>query len=74
MSKKESPVKKPGTFVKINEDRLIKSSIKRYIPVKNASINVYFNTSTQKPEVRTYKFATNEKQKEMLNYLDSIYL
>lgn len=68
------PVKAQGAFIKLNEDRIIKSGIKKYSPNKNATINVYFNLSLVKPEVRTYNFGTIVNQQAVLAYLDSIYL
>lgn len=68
------PVKVQGAFIKINDDRIIKTGIKKYSPNKNATINIYFNLSLTKPEVRTYNFGTIVNQQSVLAYLDSIYL
>lgn len=68
------PVKVQGAFIKINDDRIIKTGIKKYSPNKNATINIYFNLSLKTPEVRTYNFGTIVNQQAVLAYLDSIYL
>lgn len=73
-SKSIATTKVPGTFVRLNEDRILKSGIKKYLPNKNATINIYFNLSLTKPEVKTYNFITIKRQQEVLAYLDSIYL
>lgn len=73
-AKTETITKVQGTFIRLNEDRILKNGIKKYLPNKNASINIYFNLSLAKPEVRTYNFGTIKHQQEVLAYLDSIYL
>jgi len=73
-AKTQTITKVQGTFIKLNEDRILKNGIKKYLPNKNATINIYFNLSLTKPEVRTYNFGTIKRQQEVLAYLDSIYL
>jgi hypothetical protein len=58
-------------FIKINNTRLKKSSIKKYTPVGKDSINIYFSTSRYKVDVETFKCDFREA---MLEYLDSIFL
>ena len=67
-------VKVPGTFVKVNNDRILKSAIKRYAPNGTTSVNIYFNTSTFKVDVRNYDLNSKQNQNKTLDYLDSIYL
>ena len=67
-------VKAPGAFVLIGRDRILRTAIKRYLPDSNKSINIYFNTSLSKPEIKTFIFANTGQQINMLMYLDSIYL
>lgn len=62
------------TFIKINETRLIKSSIKKYIPSGENKINIYFNTSRYKVEMESFSFENKEKRDEIINYLDAMFL
>lgn len=62
------------TFIKINDTRLIKSSIKKYIPSGDVKINIYFNTSRYKIEMESFSFENKEKREEMINYLDAMFL
>lgn len=62
------------TFIKINDVRLIKSSIKKYIPSGENKINIYFNTSRYKVEMENFSFENKEKRDEMINYLDAMFL
>lgn len=62
------------TFIKINDVRLIKSSIKKYIPSGENKINVYFNTSRYKVEMDMFSFENKEKRDDMMDHLDAIFL
>jgi len=74
MSIKPTVVKIPGNFIKIDEYRILKSSVKRYQPSKNGYINIYFNSSINHPDFKSFHYTTIKLQQEVLNYLDSIYL
>lgn len=62
------------TFILINEERLIKSSIKRYKPNGDKKINIYFSPSRNRMDVETFAFETKRECDEMLNELDTIFL
>ena len=60
-------------FIKIGEDRIRISTIKKYSPNGSNRLNVYFNVSRDKIEVATYPFDTESKRDDMLNQLDTIF-
>lgn len=61
-------------FIKINETRIKKSVIKKYLPVGDLTINIYFNTSKDRIEVEMFKFANKAKRTHMINFLDTNFL
>jgi len=61
------------TFIKINNVRLIKSSIKKYAPHGENKINIYFNTSRYRIEMETFVFDT-ETRDNVMDYLDAMFL
>lgn len=63
-----------ATFIKINDTRLIKSSIKRYIPNGTTSINVYYCPSRNKMDVETFSFSTKKLRDGMIARLDGLFL
>jgi len=63
-----------ATFIKINDTRLIKSSIKRYIPNGSTSLNVYYNPSRNKLDVETFTFSTKKLRDDMIAKVDAIFL
>ena len=58
-------------FIKINDTRIRKSTVKKYGPIGDSSINIYFSTSRYKIDVETFKC---NNRKEMLEYLDTNFL
>jgi hypothetical protein len=62
------------TFIKINNVRLIKSSIKKYVPHGKTKINIYFNTSRYRIEMETFVFPTEEERDNIMEYLDAMFL
>jgi hypothetical protein len=62
------------TFIKINNVRLIKSSIKKYAPHGENKINIYFNTSRYRIEMETFVFPTEEERGNVMDYLDAMFL
>ena len=62
------------TFIKINDDRLIKSSIKKYKPFGENKINIYFNTSRYRVEMEVFQFTTTKERDAMIEYLDAMFL
>jgi len=63
-----------AAFIKINEERLIKSSIKRYKPNGQTSLNIYYCPSRNKMDVETFYFSTKKKRDDMIAKLDELFL
>ena len=59
-------------FVKINETRIRKNTIKRFSPVGDTKVNVYFNTSRYRVDVETFDLKTKKARKDVLDLLDSL--
>ena len=57
-------------FIKINQERVRKSTIKKYQPFGELRLNVYFNVSRYKIEVETFDFESTEKRDSMVELLD----
>ena len=62
------------TFIKINNVRLIKSSIKKYVPSGENKINIYFNTSRYRVELETFTFDSELRRDNVMDYLDAMFL
>lgn len=43
-------------FLKIKEDRIRKNAIKKYSPLGERKLNIYFNVSTRNVELKVYDF------------------
>lgn len=63
-----------GQFILIADVRIRTSTIKRYKALGEDRINIYFNTSPNRPEVETFKFQSTESRNTVLEQLDSILL
>ena len=63
-----------ATFIKINDERLIKSSIKRYKPNGLTSINLYYCPSRNRMDVETFSFLSKKRRDEMVLILDGLFL
>ena len=63
-----------GKFVKIKEVRYVKSIIKKYKPLNQKSIVLYFNSSRFKAECETINFSSKTERDSIINELDSHYL
>jgi hypothetical protein len=59
-------------FILINSTRIIKSSIKRYCPVDDTKIALYYTTSRSKIENEMFDMETKDEQLRMLEELDSL--
>jgi hypothetical protein len=59
-------------FIQIKDTRLLKSTIKRYQPIDDARIAIYFSASRSKTDKEVFTFDSIQEQKEMLNFLDQL--
>ena len=57
-------------FIKINDSRIRKNTIKKYLPYMSKQLNIYFNTSRQKIELETFKFPSESDRDDMVMELD----
>lgn len=58
-------------FIKIQNHRIRKSSIKEYKPMANNSIIIYFSNSRYKIESIVFKFSSEDEVNENLELLDN---
>ena len=61
-------------FVKINNTRIRKNTIKRYVPMENNRITVYYSASRNKVDFESFKFESVKERDEMINELDLNFL
>ena len=61
-------------FILIKEQRVRKTMIKKYSPLGEKKLNVYFNVSRYKVELETYSFESKEEREDMIELLDNIFL
>ena len=61
-------------FIKIQETRVRITMIKKYIPMYETKLNVYYNSSKSKPEFETFTFLTHLEREEVVETLDTIFL
>jgi len=59
-------------FIQIKDTRLLKSTIKRYQPINDTQIAIYFSASRSKIDKEVFTFDSVQEQKEMLNFLDTL--
>ena len=62
------------TFIKINDTRIVKSAVKKYMPNDKLKINIYYAPSRNKIDVETFTFLTQKERNEVLDMLDTIFL
>lgn len=60
-------------FIKIKDERITVSSIKRYKPEGEKNINLYFNTSRTKPEYTTIVFNSKIERNRELHKIDLLF-
>lgn len=63
-----------ATFIKINDTRLIISSIKRYISDGPTGVKIYFCPSRTKLDVETFSFISKKKRDALIVILDGLFL
>ena len=61
-------------FIRIQENRIRKTNIKKYSPLGDKRINVYFSTSRYKIELETFNFESTESRDEVLIELDNMFV
>lgn len=61
-------------FIKIQNQRIRKSAIKKYSPMNEKRLNMYFNVSTYKVEFETFVFQNAQERDEIVETLDSIFI
>jgi hypothetical protein len=59
-------------FIQIQETRLQKSTIKRYQPVEDNRLAVYFNASRTKVDKEIFTFASKKERDSMIATLDAM--
>ena len=61
-------------FIRINEMRLRRSTIKRYTPTEKNRITVYYSASRNKVDFESFSFVTSEDRDNALFELDLTFL
>ena len=61
-------------FVKINDTRIRKNTINRYIPMDRNKITVYYSPGRNKVDFESFPFSTLEDRDKMLEELDLNFL
>lgn len=57
-------------FVNINGIRIRKTTIKKYAPVNETKINIFYNTSRYKMDIETIDLITTTNREDKLEELD----
>ena len=57
-------------FIKIKDERIRKSTLKKYSPFGKLKINLYFNVSRYRIELETISFDSQNERDEMIEKLD----
>lgn len=57
-------------FIKIQNERIRKNTIKKYQPFGEKKLNVYYNTSRYKVELQIFDFDSPENRDNVLETLD----
>ena len=60
--------------MKINETRIRKNTIKRYIPMEKNRITIYYSTGRYKVDFESFPFSTLEDRDKMIEELDLNFL
>ena len=61
-------------FIKINDTRIKKTTIKKYVPYGERKINIYFSPSRNKLDFETFDFFSEDERTKILEYLDLNFL
>lgn len=57
-------------FIKIQNERIRKNTIKKYQPFGEKKLNLYYNTSRYKIELQVFDFDSVENRNDALETLD----
>ena len=60
-------------FIKIQDDRIKANTIKKFKPVGETQLNIYFNTSRDKIQNLIYTFPDRKSRDEIIAELDCIF-
>lgn len=60
-------------FINILDSRIILTSIKRYKPLNDVSLVIYYTSSRQKIDNEIFTFQTEQERDSVLNTLDIIF-
>lgn len=63
-----------SNFIKIGEDRLQLTTIKKYKPLGELKVKIYYNTSRYKIEAEEFTFDSTEERNIFVARLDFIFL
>ena len=61
-------------FIKIQNVRLRKSSIKKYAPLQDTKVNIYFSVSRYKTDLETFTFESQSDRNNFIEELDNIFV
>lgn len=57
-------------FIKLSDERIRKSTIKKYLPFESRKINIYYSTSRYKVGLQTLVFADADARDDAMKELD----
>lgn len=61
-------------FIKINETRIRKSCIKKYIPLDDRHLRVYYSSSKNKPDSESFVFTSKISRNRITKELDMYFI
>ncbi len=59
-------------FIQIKNVRLLRSTIKRYQPIDENRIAIYFSASRSKIDKEVFTFDSSQEQEKVLTFLDNL--
>ena len=59
-------------FILIKDARILRSTIKRYQPLNECDLTIYFSASRNKLDREVFKFDTKQERNDVIKLLDSI--
>jgi hypothetical protein len=61
-------------FIQIDKFRIRKSCIKKYLPIGEKQLNIYYSASRSKIDVEIFNFNTFEERENYINVLDTQFI